>query len=209
MKKPKPPDPPEPPPPNPTNVLLLKMIQLQQELNTLMLEMLNEMRHCKHEIEEIEEDIEEIDENVEDILRIVNEILILVTPSVATDFELVQLKGDLQMPITGVQAGGVAAFTILLVPGNAAALQSGPTATSTDSLVTVSPNPNDPTNPFAIQCAVDASDANLSFDLKVDGVNSIGNAITHTFTIPILTAPPPVAVDFDLDQLTATLLKKK
>ena len=142
------------------------------------------------------------------IWQALNCICKALQPPPATDFRLVQKgKGDSDMPITGVQTGGQAAFQIFLVPANAAALQSGPTATSTDTAVTISPNANDPSNPFMIVCAVAAGDTNASFDLKVDGVNSDGNAITHTFTIPILQAPPPAAVDFDLDQLAATPLK--
>jgi len=111
------------------------------------------------------------------------------------------------MAITGVQAGSSAAFQILLVPANAAALQSGPVATSDDPNVSISPNTNDPTNPFMIVCTVATGDTNTSFNLKVDGVNSAGAAITHTFVIPILQAPPPAAVDFDLDQLAVAPLK--
>jgi len=51
-----------------------------------------------------------------------------------------------------------------------------------------------------VTAAVGAGDTAASFDLKVDGVNSAGNPITHTFTIPITQAPPPVALDFDLSQ---------
>ncbi len=103
------------------------------------------------------------------------------------------------MPIIGVQAGQSGDFQASLVPANAAALQSGPTFSTDDTLVTLTPAPNG--DPFGIVATVDASDTNSSFNLKVDGVNSLGAAITHTFAIPILTAPPPAAVDFDLTQL--------
>ena len=98
--------------------------------------------------------------------------------------------------ITGVQAGSSDFFTASLVPANSAPLQSGPVFSVTDSLVTLTV---DSGNPFKVTAAVDASDANTSFDLKVDGTTTNG-PITHTFTIPILQAPPPQAVDFDLSQ---------
>jgi hypothetical protein len=60
-----------------------------------------------------------------------------------------------------------------------------------------------------IVATVATGDTNTSFNLKVDGVNSAGTAISHTFVIPILQAPPPVALDFDLDQLAATPLALK
>jgi len=98
--------------------------------------------------------------------------------------------------ITGIQAGSSDFFTASLVPSNAAPLVSGPSFSVTDALVVLTV---DTTNPFKVTAAVDATDANASFDLKVDGTTANG-PITHTFTIPILQAPPPQAVDFDLSQ---------
>jgi hypothetical protein len=103
------------------------------------------------------------------------------------------------MAIIGVQVGQSGDFLASLVPANAAALQSGPTFSSDDPLVTLTAAPNG--NPMGIVATVDASDTNTQFNLKVDGVNSAGTAITHTFVVPILQAPPPAAVDFDLEQL--------
>jgi hypothetical protein len=115
----------------------------------------------------------------------------------ATDFQLVQ-KGDFQMgAITGIQAGSSDFFTASLIPANAAPLQSGPVFSTTDTLVTLTP---DSTNPFKVTAAVAAGDTAASFPLTVTGVNSAGTTITHTFTIPITQAPPPVALDFDLSQ---------
>jgi hypothetical protein len=62
-----------------------------------------------------------------------------------------------------------------------------------DPNVSISPNTNDPSNPFMIVATVATGDANL-VHLKVDGVNSAGTP-SPTFVIPILQAPPPVAVD--------------
>lgn len=130
-------------------------------------------------------------------------------PPAATDFRLVQIvKGEISM-IIGVQAGQSADFRASLVPANAAALQSGPVFSTTDSLVVLSPAPNG--DPFGVVATVDATNANASFDLKVDGT-TLNGAITHTFTIPISQAPPPQAVDFDLEQLVGVQinpLKKK
>ena len=103
------------------------------------------------------------------------------------------------MPINGVQAGGSGVFQASLIPANAAPLQSGPTSSTTDTLVTLTP---DPTNPFNVTAAVAAGDTAASFPLTVSGVNSAGTSITHTFTIPVIAAPPPAAVDFDLTQLS-------
>ncbi len=117
----------------------------------------------------------------------------------ATDFQLVQIQGESPMSINGVQAGGSGVFQASLIPGNAAPLQSGPTFSTPDALVTLT---QDPANPFNVTAAVDATDAQASFALTVTGVNSVGATITHTFTIPIVAAPPPVALDFDLNQLS-------
>jgi len=99
--------------------------------------------------------------------------------------------------ITGIQAGSSDFFTASLIPANAAPLQSGPVFSTTDTLVTLTP---DSTNPFKVTAAVAAGDTAASFPLTVTGVNSAGTTITHTFTIPITQAPPPVALDFDLSQ---------
>ncbi len=103
------------------------------------------------------------------------------------------------MPINGVPVGGSGVFQASLIPTNAAPLQSGPTFTTTDASVSLQP---DPANPFNITATVATGDANASFPLTVTGVNSAGATITHTFTIPIIAAPPPVALDFDLNQLS-------
>jgi hypothetical protein len=141
-----------------------------------------------HQLWRIAEGIEKIEKHLACICK-------ALQPPPATDFQLIQ--GEKMGAITGVQVGSSDFFTALLVPANAAPLQSGPVFSVTDSLVTLTP---DSTNTFKVTAAVDASDTNLSFDLKVDGVNSLGAAISHTFTIPILQAPPPAAVDFDLSQ---------
>ncbi len=115
----------------------------------------------------------------------------------AIDFHLQQAKGEQMAAITGVQAGSSDFFTASLIPANAVALQSGPVFSTDDTQVLLT---QDTANPFKVTAAVGAGDTAASFNLKIDGVNSVGTAITHTFAIPITKAPPPVAVDFDLSQ---------
>ena len=102
------------------------------------------------------------------------------------------------MAINGVQAGGSGVFQASLIPSNAAPLQSGPTFATTDTNVTLT---QDTANPFNVTAAVAASDTGASFDLTVSGTTTVG-PISHTFTVPIIAAPPPQAVDFDLNQLS-------
>ena len=103
------------------------------------------------------------------------------------------------MPITGVQVGSSKDFTVLFVPANGVPLQSGPTVTSGDTLVTIGPAS---VNPSAVRfsAAVDATDTNTTFQVTVAGVNGAGAAISHVFTIPINAAAPVQVVDFDLDE---------
>lgn len=119
-------------------------------------------------------------------------------PPVAKGFHLVKIKGDVSMPINGVQAGGSGVFQASLIPSNAVPLQSGPTFSTPDSSVTLTPDAGDP---FKVTAAVAAGETAASFDLTVTGTTSAGQ-ITHTFTIPVIAAPPPEAVDFDLTQLS-------
>jgi hypothetical protein len=116
----------------------------------------------------------------------------------AHNFKLFQLQGDVPMAINGVQAGASGVFQESLIPGNAAPLQSGPSFASTDTNVTLT---QDTTDPSKVTAAVAAGDTAASFDLTVTGTTTVGT-ITHTFTIPIIAAPPPQAVDFDLNQLS-------
>ena len=189
-------------PPSTTNVLLLKIIAQQQEDHALLLEMQKEVRHNHEEskkcCKELKEDIEEIDEKVEETLDIVKEILVLVTPPAVTDFGLVQLKGDSKMAIIGVQAGGSGDFLVIFVPANGAPLQSGPTWTTDDSLVTLSAAPNG--NPLGFVATVDASDAIFIY-VKVDGTNSLVPP-SRIHCNSYYYGPPPVA-DFDLTSLLA------
>jgi len=149
-----------------------------------------------HQLKHIVAELKEINSHLSCICK-------ALQPTPATDFRLVQ-QGDSSMAITGVQAGASAVFIASLVPSNAAGLLSGPVFTADDAQVTLTP---DSTNPFMVTAAVAAGDTAASFNLKVDGVNSASTPITHTFVIPILQAPPPAAVDFDLDQVAATPLK--
>lgn len=117
----------------------------------------------------------------------------------AVGFHLFQKKGESFMPIKGVQVGSSGVFLASLIPANAVPLQSGPTFATDDAKVTLT---QDTTNPFQVTAAVAADDAAPSFNLTVSGTNGAGAAISHTFAIPILAAPPPQAVDFDLNQVS-------
>lgn len=117
----------------------------------------------------------------------------------ALDFKLFQIEGDSFMPILGVQVGSSGVFQASLIPANAVPLQSGPTFASDDLNVTLT---QDSVDPFKVTAAVAAGDTAASFNLTVSGVNGAGTAISHTFAIPLTQAPPPQAVDFDLNQLS-------
>ena len=102
------------------------------------------------------------------------------------------------MPITGIQVGGSGVFQALTVPSNAVPFQSV-AFVSSDPLVTLTQDPTDQTK---VTAAVDASDTAASFQLTVNAVNGVGAPLTHVFTIPLTAAPPPQAVDIDLNQLS-------
>lgn len=115
-----------------------------------------------------------------------------------TGFRLFQLKGDLEMPITGINVGSSGAFQIGLVPPNGVPLQSGPTVTTDDA--TVSLGAVDTNLQFT--ASVPASDTAVSFNITVSGVNGAGVAISHVFNVPIIQAPPAQVSDFSLNQLS-------
>ena len=98
--------------------------------------------------------------------------------------------------ISPVQAGSSKQYRLSLVPANSVALSSGPSVASDNPLVALK---QDASDPFLITATADASVTGASFNLKADGVNGAGTAITHTFAVPISQAPPPQAVDFDLN----------
>lgn len=117
-----------------------------------------------------------------------------------TGFRLFQIIGGKEMPISGIQAGSTGTFQIGFVPPNGVPLQSGPTVSSDDPLVTLGPVSTDGT--FTFTASVDASDANTSFNITVAGVNGAGAALTHSFNVPIIAAPPPQITDFTLNQIS-------
>jgi hypothetical protein len=104
------------------------------------------------------------------------------------------------MAIKGVNVGSNADFTISNVPPDGVAIQSGPfVQPPTDSGITIGPASVNP-SPVRFNAAVSVDDANQTFQLTITGVNGAGVALTHTFTIPILAAPPVQVTDFDLNQ---------
>jgi len=118
------------------------------------------------------------------------------------DFKLSQIRGDIAMPINGTVVGGTSTFQIGFVPAtNFIPLSAGPTVTVDDALVNLTPV--DASNTFTATVA--STDAQSSFNLTVNGTNDKGAAITHTFNVPVLPAPPPPPTsitDFSLSQLS-------
>ena len=102
------------------------------------------------------------------------------------------------MAINGVQVGSTGTFQIGFVPPNGAPLQSGPTVSVNDPLVTL--GAVDANDQFT--AAVGAGDTGTTFDVTVAGVNGAGTAISAVFSVPILSAPPPQITDFTLDQVS-------
>ncbi len=113
-------------------------------------------------------------------------------------FRLFQIKGDLEMAITGVQAGATGTFQIGLVPPNGVPLQSGPTVAVDDTNVTLSAVDAK----LQFTASVAAGDTGTSFNVTVSGVNGAGATITHSFNVPILPAAPVQITDFSLDQIS-------
>lgn len=103
------------------------------------------------------------------------------------------------MPINGVQAGATGTFQIGFVPPNGVPLPTPPTVTVDDTLVTLGPVSTD--GLFTFTASVAATDTAASFNVTVSGINAVGTAISHTFNVPIIAAPPPQITDFTLNQL--------
>jgi hypothetical protein len=120
-----------------------------------------------------------------------------------TDFTLRQIhkrrrRGEPAM-INGTSLGATSSFQIGLVPAtNFIPLQSGPTVTCDDPNVVLTP----PGPDLKFTATVLATDTGASYNLTIAGTNGKGDAVTHTFNIPILPAPPQQVTDFSLDQLS-------
>ena len=141
------------------------------------------------------------DHDDKEILRLLHRVLsILERVYAVTDFKLFQRKGDFITMITGVQAGATGTFQIGFVPPNGVPLTAGPTVTVDDSNVTLGPVSTD--GNFTFTAAVAASDTGTSFNVTVTGTNGAGVALSHTFNVPIIAAPPPQITDFTLSQLS-------
>ena len=128
----------------------------------------------------------------------------------ATQFNLTQ-QGESMGAITGTAIGGTSVFAAapLQADGTSAGtLQAGniPQWSSKDANVTITASADGTQATVALSAAETAT----TYDLTVSGVNSDGNAISTTFTIPVLAAvvtpppPPPdtAAPQFGLSQLS-------
>lgn len=119
-----------------------------------------------------------------------------------TDFELTQIIGGNTMAgIQGTPVGGTSTFRIGLVPNvNFIPLSAGPVLAVDDSTVAI-------TQPDAsgnVTAAVPVDSVATSYNLTVTGTSGKGVALTHTFNIPVIPAPPVLTdvTDFTLDQVS-------
>jgi hypothetical protein len=117
-----------------------------------------------------------------------------------TDFQLLQRIGDFVMAINGIQVGSTGVLQITFVPPNGVPLPAPPTVSTTDTNITLGPVSTD--GNFTFTAAVGAGETSPTFPVTVSGTNAIGTAISHTFNIPVIAAPPPQITDFGLNQLS-------
>lgn len=121
----------------------------------------------------------------------------LLLPSSIQDFTLTQIQGDIEMAINGTVAGTVSTFQIGFVPAtNFIPLTAGPAVVVDDTLVTLSAVAADGT----FTATTVATDTAASYNLTVTGTNDKGVALTHTFNVPFIVAPPTSITDFSLNQ---------
>lgn len=102
--------------------------------------------------------------------------------------------------INGTVVGTTSTFKIGLVPNtNFIPLTSGPAVAVDDSTVTLGTDANG--NPTA---TVPETSTATSYNLTITGVSGKGVPLTHTFSVPIIAAPPVLTdvTDFTLDQLS-------
>jgi hypothetical protein len=141
--------------------------------------------------------------NEKEILHLLQRILDILERAFAiTDFVLYQRIGDfITMAITGVQAGATGTFQIGFVPPNGVPLPTPPTV-SVDDTANVTLGPVSTDGNFTFTATVLATDPNTSFNVTVSGTNAVGTALSHTFNVPVIAAPPPQITDFTLNQLS-------
>jgi hypothetical protein len=123
----------------------------------------------------------------------------------AVEFKITQ-QGDSMGAIVGTPLGGTSNFSVqpLQADGKTAGtLQAGniPQWSSTDANVQITQSADG----LSASVTLAAAEANSTYPLTVSGVNSDGNAITSTFSIPVLAAVPPpppdqAATQFGLSQ---------
>ncbi len=98
-----------------------------------------------------------------------------------------------------ILAGGSAGFLRSDIPSGSGGLATGtfPAYTPSNSAITVSPDPNDPSNPDAISVAVptEVTDASFVLDVTItpatDATGAPGTPVTDSFTIMVVQVPPP------------------
>ena len=135
------------------------------------------------------------------IKRLLHRILEILERAFAiTDFQLFQRKGDFVTMITGVAVGATGTFQIGFVPPSGVPLPSPPTVAVDDPSVTLGSVSTDGLSTFT--AAVGAGDTGASFNVTVSGTNAVGTSLSHTFNVPILSAPPVQITDFTLNQLS-------
>ena len=124
----------------------------------------------------------------------------------AVDFQITQ-QGESMGTINGTPLGGTSVFAAapLQASGAAGTLQAGnvPQWSSTDSNVQIAQSADG----SQATVTLNAVETNSTYPLTVSGVNSDGNAISTTFSIPVLAAVPPpppdtAATQFGLTQLS-------
>jgi hypothetical protein len=161
--------------------------------------------HVLMNLHQIERLLEKIFLEEEIIAEELRELLERQEPADIRDFVLYQLTktGEREM-ITGTVAGTSSVFQESPVPAsNFIPLQSGPVFTVDDTLVTLSPSPDDDVT--KVVAAVASTDTAASYNITVTGVNDKGVTVSHVFNVPILPVPPPAATsitDFTLSQLS-------
>ncbi len=177
--------------------LFPSVIDYLQEIIRIVLANFHKLTDIDIELSAQGEAIEALEATTARIEAKVDKILVILQGPEVTDFELFQ--GE-DMPITGIQAGGNADFTIGFVPPNGAPLQTGPLVSPPASpLITIGPALLNP-SPVRFNAAVDATYTLPTFIIEITGVNGAGTSIVADFVIPVSTAPPPQITDFTLDQ---------
>ena len=154
-------------------------------------------------LEEIREELKHVEHFqhlAENNLRMMTDLLadIVYRQNAAHVVEITQ-DGEQMGQLTGTAIGGTSNFTALFLQGAGGAagtLQAGniPAWKSSDANVAITAS-KDGTQ---ASVALGAGETAATYDLTVSAINSDGNPISNTFTIPVLPAvvvPPPPPPD--------------